>query len=40
VRRRSRSWPELTWAAEPPAFALHAALLDGELVWHMQPISG
>jgi 3',5'-cyclic-AMP phosphodiesterase len=31
--------PELTWAAEPPAFALHA-LLDGELVSHVQPISG
>ena len=29
--------PELTWAPEPPAFALHA-LLDGELVSHVQPI--
>jgi 3',5'-cyclic AMP phosphodiesterase CpdA len=28
---------ELTWAAEPAAFALHA-LLDGELVSHVQPI--
>jgi hypothetical protein len=29
--------PELTWTPEPPAFALHA-LLDGELVSHVQPI--
>jgi 3',5'-cyclic AMP phosphodiesterase CpdA len=31
--------PDLTWAPEPPAFALHA-LLDGELVSHVQPIAG
>jgi Icc protein len=29
--------PELEWAPEPAAFALHA-LLDGELVSHVQPI--
>jgi 3',5'-cyclic AMP phosphodiesterase CpdA len=29
--------PDLTWAPEPPAFALHA-LLDGELVSHVQPV--
>jgi 3',5'-cyclic-AMP phosphodiesterase len=31
--------PDLTWAPEPPAFALHA-LIDGELVSHVQPVAG